>query len=337
MINLITGASGFIGKKLLLKQLSENKKVAVFVRDKKRLGKLATRPIVIYEGDITNFGFLKKAFTCLNSKSNIETVFHLAANTKYWGDKTELYRNNVEPTINLFNLASKFQVKNFIFTSSIEAMGTVNSNQLPVNELFSPKPISTYGWSKLEAEKQLIRLCKKNKDINLTILRLANVYGPGSLAFVAPVIQAIKTKNKLLKFLPYLQENIFHPVFIDDAIEGISLAENNELLSGEVFIVAGEKFISLKEFFQKIASLINIDFKIPKKNFFAWLQLKTRFLSHKISRRADLIDYFLGIDNRPHRAYSIKKAKKHLSFYPKFNINKGLIKTIEWLKENKLI
>lgn len=337
MISLITGASGFIGKKLVIEQLSKNKKVAVFVRNKNKLGDLATLPIIICEGNITDFNFLKQAFTFLSSKNNIETVFHLAANTKYWGDKAELYKDNVESTINLFNLACHFKVKNFIFTSSIEAMGTVSFNQIPADELSIPKPISTYGWSKLEAEKQLIKLSKTSENINLTILRLANVYGPGSPAFVLPVIKAIQRKNSFLKFLPYLQKNIFHPIFINDAIKGISLAENNNL-SREVFIIAGEEFLSLGDFFQKIALLMNTNFKVPKKSLLSLLRLKARYVFHKINKKADLIDYLLGAkNNRLHRAYSIEKAKIHLAFSPEFSIDKGLIKTIEWLKENKLI
>jgi len=337
MISLITGASGFIGKKLIIEQLSKNKKIAVFVKNKNKLGNLATLPIITYEGDITNFNSLKQAFIFLNSKNTIETVFHLAANTKYWENKTILYKDNVDSTINLFNLACRYKVKNFIFTSSIEAMGTVSFNQIPANESSIPRPVSAYGWSKLEAENQLIELSKKNRNTNLTILRLANVYGPDSPAFVLPIIRAMQTKNRFLKSSPYLQENIFHPIFIDDAIKGISLAENNNL-SGEIFIIAGEEFISLGDYFQKIALLMNINFKTPMKKPLTWLQLKIIHLFHKINKKADLIDYLLGAkNNRLHRAYSIEKARNYLTFSPEFNINKGLAKTMGWLKENKLI
>lgn len=83
---------------------------------------------------------------------------------------------NVNGTLNILNACRKVKVGKLIFTSTSGVYGE-NSRELLV-ESDPVKPISFYGLSKLAAE-QYIALFDRLFDLPYTILRLANVYGPG--------------------------------------------------------------------------------------------------------------------------------------------------------------
>lgn len=261
----------------------------------------------------------------------------MAASLDYFGDKEKLFRVNVEGTVNLLNLAKRNGIKKFIHISTIEAMGTIREDDIPANESYICKPVSTYGESKLEAEKKVMKFGEE-KIFDITILRLGNVYGPGSPAFIVPIANAILSRNNLLKFLSVYKDRHLHPVYIDDVVDGIlKAAQKNNV--DTAYILAGNEYITIEKLFKLVAQELNIDLDLQtKKNIKDVLYLNLRKRLHKICKRADLLTYFVaGEGDKIHRAYSIEKAKKELGYSPKVSLNEGIKKTIEWAKEKGLL
>jgi nucleoside-diphosphate-sugar epimerase len=330
---VITGATGFIGTTLVAKLLKDGNKVIIVTRDKDKASSILKGKVEVLEADIGVLASLEKIDL---ASRNIDVIFHLAAALNYFGDKRKLFKANVEGTVNLFNWAEKNGIKKFIFASSIEAMGTMEEEGIPANENSVCRPVSTYGESKLEAEKHL-QWFAREKNLNVAILRLGNVYGLGSPAFIVPIANAILKRGVLLEFLSVYKNRYLHFVYIDDIIDGIlKAAEKNSRL--ETYILAGEKYVTIGELFGLIAQILNVDLQVEQKNIKDVLYLNLRKKIHRLRKKADLLTYFIaGEKQKIHRAYSIEKAKKELGYSPKISLRDGLGITLEWAGKEGLL
>jgi len=77
---------------------------------------------------------------------------------------------------NVLELCEKLSVKRLLFASSMAVYG--NPTESPVNEEAVCKPISYYSIAKLSAEN-IIKVFCKTSDLEYSILRFFNIYGPG--------------------------------------------------------------------------------------------------------------------------------------------------------------
>ena len=169
---LITGGAGFIGSHVaecLLKQGHE-----VWVLDDLSGGfeNNVPQPAAFVHGSILDYDLLKKIFQAYA----FEYVFHLAA---YAAERLSHfirhfnYENNLIGSVNLINLSILYNVKCFVFTSSIAIYG---SNQPPMTESLTPMPEDPYGIAKYAVERDL-SASKETFGLNYIIFRPHNVYG----------------------------------------------------------------------------------------------------------------------------------------------------------------
>ncbi|MBL7196667.1 MAG: NAD(P)-dependent oxidoreductase [Candidatus Omnitrophica bacterium] len=332
---LVTGATGFIGGTLVDRLLKNNDKVIILTRDIKKVNSLVKDRVKILEVDLTDIRLLKNLTAKLH---DIDIVFHLAASLDYYAEKNALFPVNVEATINLLKLTRDLGVKRFIFTSSIEAMGPIEKKDMPADEEYIPRPVSPYGESKLEAEEQIKKFAEEN-NINITILRLGNIYGSGSSDFILSIAEAVFKRNKLFRFLSVYKDYYLHLGYIDDIVEGLIRVASTTEAKG-IYILSGENCVTIGILFELISKALNIDINLQnkKRSLRDVLYLSLRKKIYRFLKKADLITYFTaGVGERVHRAYSIEKAKKELNFYPKVNLQEGITRTVNWARQKGLL
>ncbi len=177
-ICLVSGASGFLGSRLV-----EFLKIH------------AEKVIVIGRTPVAGFEFVywdinKEEFPLIKI-DRIDIVFHLAGyahDTANQVDAKKYTRGNVNATKDIFNFALSHGVSHFLYVSSSKAGGEGSS--VPFSESNSLSPKSIYGKSKKEAEDYLLN--SKRKDIAITIIRPALIYGPNMKGNLAKLKFAIK-------------------------------------------------------------------------------------------------------------------------------------------------
>ena len=268
----LTGGTGFIGQALVNRLLKDENKVMILSRDKRKINSSLNEKVDFLETDICNSASLEKLGPRLQG---IDVIFHLAASLDYFGDKKKLFRVNVEGTVNLLNLAVKNGIKKFIYISSIEAMGMIEKNNIPADENLICKPVSPYGESKLEAERQVKNLSKE-KNLSSVILRLGNVYGPGSPAFILPIAKAIIEKGNLLKYLPIYGDRYIHPVYIDDVIEGVIKASQPNI--NGLYILTDNNYVTIRKLFELVSEILGVTIKDVQKSKFKKSQFETKIM-----------------------------------------------------------
>src|SRR3989344_7608122 len=132
---LVTGGAGFIGSHIV-DELIKNEKEVIVLDDLSGGFMENVNPNAKFIlGDIRDHKLIEKIF----HENEIEYVFHLAA---YAAEglshfiKKFNYENNLIGSINLINASVNYDVKCFVFTSSIAVYG---KNQLPMHEDLLPQ------------------------------------------------------------------------------------------------------------------------------------------------------------------------------------------------------
>ena len=189
---LITGGAGYIGSKISYDMEKLGFKV-VIVDNLCNGHKILINPrAVFFKQNILN----KKKIRKIIINFNIKTIIHCAAlldiNDSMKKKKT-YYLNNVAGTQCLLE-AGKGLIDNFIFSSTCAVYGE-NKNYI-VSEKTKLNPKSYYGKTKLEAEKEIIAMSKK-ENFNYGILRYFNVAGSDELLRTG----CINNNNQLFKNL----------------------------------------------------------------------------------------------------------------------------------------
>ena len=108
----ITGATGFIGGRLLKRMLNEGYEVKCLARDSVKAKALEKLGAESYMGDLSDPDSLK------DFPNGCEFIFHIAAFVSDWGKKYDFYKSNVQATKVLLEASRKHEVKRFIFLSS---------------------------------------------------------------------------------------------------------------------------------------------------------------------------------------------------------------------------
>jgi nucleoside-diphosphate-sugar epimerase len=189
----------------------------------------------------------------------------------------------------------------------------------------------------MEAE-QAVRESAKAGAMDSVILRLGNVYGPGSGFLIPEIANAILKRGALYTFLPFYEDRYIHPLYIDDAVSGTVEALTGEDGSG-IFILAGPEYVTIGRLFSLVARVLGMPLgTTQKKSLFDGLRLSIRNAVRHFKRRADMVVYLMaGSRGRIHRAYSIERAKASLGYEPAFDTERGVRETLEWAKREGIV
>ncbi|RDU72463.1 UDP-glucose 4-epimerase GalE [Helicobacter anseris] len=180
---LVTGGCGYIGSHTIFEFL-ENTQNKIIIIDN-----LST-------GFLQNFNFLESKFKdriefikCdLSERQKLEEIFknkkiecilHFAASLiveESTKNPLLYYQNNTMNTTNLIELCIKYQIKNFIFSSTAAVYGEPYGEFESIDENFMLAPINPYGSSKMMSEK-ILEDTAKIYDFNYIALRYFNVAG----------------------------------------------------------------------------------------------------------------------------------------------------------------
>ncbi len=300
---LVTGGAGFIGSHFTDELIKQNHDVVVV--DNLSTGK---KENINPEAKFYQLGILDSKLSEVFEKEKPEVVFHLAAQIdvrKSVENPVSGAKTNILGSLNVLENCKKFGIKKVIFISTGGAIYG-EAGTIPTPETYPAFPVSPYGVAKLTIEKYL-NYYYQVFNLNYTVLRLANVYGPRQNPLGEAGVVAIFCNKLLNNEQPIIYgtgEQTRDYVFVKDVIRaGISALEKDKI---GIFNVGTSQETSVKELFSLLerASSKNIEpiFK-PERP---------------------------GEQQRSCLNYS--KIKKELGWEPEYDIEKGLSETIKWFR-----
>lgn len=169
---LVVGGAGYIGSHLV-KELVKEKEVVVLDNLSTGHRWAVDERAILVEGNLGNQADLDHVF----STYSIEAVMHFAAYSLVGEsvvDPMKYYENNVAATLTLLKAMKKYDVKNFIFSSTAATYGIPDVDM--ITEETMTNPINPYGRSKLMVEQVLADYARAY-DLHYVVLRYFNAAG----------------------------------------------------------------------------------------------------------------------------------------------------------------
>jgi nucleoside-diphosphate-sugar epimerase len=292
---LITGASGFLGQRLVCLALRQGRSVRALVRKPMadtlplRDPSFSTNPGQTWEicqGDITNAPTLTAAL------GGVEAVIHAAATTSESApDAAASQRTNVEGTHNLLEACHQAGVKRWIQISSLSA---------------NPANTGVYGRTKFAADEAVRR-----SGLRWTILQPGTIYGPGSRGLFAKMLRL----TNALPVIPVIGAGTqrMRPIYVDDAAGAALDCVENERTEGQTYALGGRDVITFNEF---LRGIVRIQGKCkPLVHIPLWVCFPAaRVLSFFLKNPPLTVDNLVGL--RQMAAPDIRAAERDFGFAP---------------------
>lgn len=320
---LITGATGFIGSHLAEALHAKGYELRVILRSTSNRRWIEHLPIEYLEGDIHDENMLSRAV------DGVDYIYNLAGVTKA-RNEAEYFRSNHEATRKLLiaTIAQSTKIKRFVHISSQTVTGPSLDGK-PVDETTPCQPITAYGRSKLEAEKECLKLMS---TLPVTIVRPPAVYGPRD----KDIYEFFKTMKMGIHPLIGFSDTYVSLIHVRDLVGGILLAGEHRKSVGGTYFISSERFYNWKEvgdLTSKIMEKSAIRIRVPVALVYgisviaeiaAFFSRKPALLNREKAR--DLVQ----------RAWtcSIAKAKAELGYRERLTIEEGIQDTVTWYREN---
>ncbi len=258
---LITGAGGFIGRRLVHAFSQEGFSVRAmdisqdFLKDAVSVG---AEPVVARLEDKDS---IEKVV------AGVDMVIAVAAIFDFGVPLPAMKAANVDGVKNLVEAALKHNVEQYIHFSTVGIYG--RPAEIPCRVESPKNPGNNYETTKWEGE-QLFRAMVKDKPICATTVRPTLVYGPGSRYGHAMFISIMDLLGFKKKKLPLLtSSSSSHHVHVDDVVGAVlHIAKQQDAVNGRIFNIADNKPVSIEEFYRSILDGLDfsagIQVKIPQ-------------------------------------------------------------------------
>ena len=338
---LITGGSGFLGRRIIAELLTGDsplKPGVVRVFDLKPYDGKYTDRVEYVRGDIQNKVQLKSAF------KDIDIVIHSAAIID-WGTKpkSEVLDVNVGGTENIIRACHENNVKYLVYTSSLDAVFTgkplVNIDE---SQPYPKSHPTIYCESKKLAETAVTGA--NNEKLKTVVLRPADIYGEGDPYHIGSLIDMaeggfyVRLGNGTAVCQHVYVGNMAHA----HIMAAYALWTGNEKVHGEIYFITDSVRANFFKFYDRIVE--SSGYKIFPKNL--WLPRSPALFIGAVSEA-------IAVLLRPVKKYNPKfsrfavtytctdftftssKAEKDFGYKQKYSLETALENTIGYYRKKK--
>ena len=269
---LVTGATGFVGSHVARALVARGDAVRVLVRRSSRLDNIADLSCEPVIGDLRD-----PASVC-EAAAGCEVVFHVAADYRLWcRNPHELYRANVDGSLNVLRAALAADARRVVYTSTVGALGipkdgTPGTEDAPVT---LDDMVGHYKRSKFLAEQEVRRFAL-DEGLAVVIVSPSTPVGEGDLK---PTPTGKIVVDFLNKRMPAFVQTGLNLIDVRDVAAGHLLAAERGV-SGERYIL-GNRNMTLREILEMLAEITGM--KAPRRQIPLWAALAAGYVDTWVS------------------------------------------------------
>lgn len=307
----ITGIGGFIGLRSAQRFVERGIRVVGLDASPEAVARARAHGIEAQRGDIN------QPETARPLLANVDTVLHTAALVKENGSMDLFRRLNVEGPRTMAKVAREAGVETFVHLSSVMVYGFDFPQDVaedgPLDGAGNP-----YCTTKIESEEAV--LAEAARDFGVIVIRPGDVYGPGATHWIGR--QSAMLQKRML-VLPAFGKGVINHVYVDNLIDGISLAIEKKAY-GEAFNVTDGVATTYLDFYRALARRAGLPDPTPLPTPVVRGLVRAMSFARKLGLPAEEADEqavrYLLRKNR----YSIRKAEMRLGYRPRVGLDEGL-------------
>ena len=312
---LVTGATGFVGRALVLRLLAEDESRRVAVAVRRGGQQLPERVLPRVTGD------LEPSTDWSVALGGVSAVVHCAARVHVMSDTAadplaKFRRVNVQGTLNLARQAAAVGARRFVFVSSIKVNGEATQLGRPFTADDAPAPLDAYGVSKMEAEQGLRELSAQT-GMEVVIIRPPLVYGSDVKANFAAMMRWLRSGIPLPLGSIHNQRSL---VALDNLVDLIVTCLSHPAAANQTFLVSDGEDVSTTELLQRMGQAMNRQARLIPVPAGMLTQAAALMGKRDVAQR---LCGSLQVD--------IQKTRQLLSWKPPLTLDQGLKKAAQGL------
>lgn len=330
-MDLVTGATGFVGSHLVDALLARGRSVRCTVRDEVRGAALRERGVEALAGDLCDGAFLARA------TEGVERIFHVAGGGGVSTMSAEgldvLRASNVAPVVAIGRAVRGRPLRSIVIFSSISAMGVQIGVRL--DEESPCRAVTPHEIVKVEAETIALR---EHRDYGtpVVILRPSQIYGPGDERSEIPRLVRLAARGAVPLFggghgrVPW--------VYIADVVSATLLAGDAPQAIGRTYIVSDRESYVFRDVVAVIARElgrrrggINVPMVLARAGIGA-IEALSRAAHREPPFTRHRLDSICG-----DRLLSIDRARRELGYEPRVSLAEGMSTTVRWYRARGLV
>ncbi len=316
----ITGANGFIGRTLAHKLRDRGADVVGVDRE-------ADPDAGVVAGDISRPGAWQSI------ADGCAIVIHTAALVGMPSDESMFWDVNVRGTRLALEAARDGGARRFVHISSVVTFGLDFPDGVDERWPVHPTGVA-YVDTKIAAE-QVVLQAHAAGEIEVTVIRPGDVYGPGSRPWTTLPLELIRARRFAL---PEHGRGIHSPIYVDDLVAGMTAAAESEAATGQVITLSGGTGVTTSEFFDHYARMLGRRTvpTVPTRVALAAAGLQSGFARARGSD-SELTPHGVRYLALRRGTYGIAKAQTLLGWTPRVSLAEGMAETEIWARERGLI
>lgn len=325
---VITGGTGFLGKRLCEKLLELGYNVKALGRDENIGEQLKNIGIDFDKVDLLEREKLENSF------DGADIVFHCAAKSSLWGDYDDFYNVNVIGTKNVIDGVKNKNVKRLIYISS----PTIYYNNKDLNNFknYDEKPdkfVNYYAQTKWYGQEEIDKAF--GSGVNTISIIPRGIFGPGDTSVFPRLLRVNEGFG-----VPLINngKHLIELTYVDNVVDSLILCVNSdeETFGKKYFITNGETF-EFKKIMTKVFDKLGVKTKFKKRSYIkmkviAWI-LENSYRLFKIKGEPILTRYSVEILYR-NQTFDMTNTIKELGYKPRISVEEGIEKFSDWWVKN---
>jgi predicted dehydrogenase/nucleoside-diphosphate-sugar epimerase len=316
---LVTGAAGFLGKRVVAALRERGQTVRVLVR----------RPADTWKDDPgvqVVLGDLGDPRMVDHAVDGARIVYHVGAAMK--GSARDFDAGTRWGTKNVIDACVKHGTQRLVYVSSLSVMdhaGRDPAMKLVENSAFEPFPErrGAYTQTKLVAEN-MVRDAIANRNLSAVIIRPGQIFGPGAERVTPNGTIALAGRwvavGEGTQTIPV--------VYVDDVVDALLLAAEAPAATGGTFNVVDPEVLTQQQYLDRVQKKLGSELKVLRVpvGVFMGLGYGVETLGKLLKRDVPLTRYRVR-SLRPLANFDLTAARERLGWTPKIGVRDGLDRT----------
>lgn len=325
----ITGATGFVGRNLILwlNQHQPDLDMICLARNPQKAEYLDPLGIPWVHGDM----MVPQSYQA--AAQSCDLIFHVGGQVGLKEGDSFYPANSGAMNLLLDVAAGANHLQRLVYVSSISAVERpattpLNAVLAPLDETCPAVPTTDYGKS-----KQMGEVALAVSGIPYSILRPSYIYGP----YPRPQSSMDRVVYDIARQLPYTRfpfPGSISEIYVEDMAEALWIAATHPGVENEAFFISNPKPVAITELFRNLAHAIGCPYMPYMVSPKARLRIQQRLVNRATSPSEKLLNRIL-FENYFTCTPGLFTEKTGYS--PRHSLTEGLIKTLAWYRQENLL